>query len=59
MKQTDALTPRPTAHAVIAPELRAELERVARFHDRSLAAEVRQAIRAHLERERRLDEARR
>lgn len=38
-------------HAFVPTPLRQELERVARANDRSLSAEVRRALAAHLERE--------
>jgi hypothetical protein len=40
-----------TGHARIEPELRSQLVAVARANDRSVAAEIRTAIRKHLERE--------
>jgi hypothetical protein len=51
MEQDEVPTGRITAHAVIEPELRSQLEAVARENDRSLAAEVRVAIREHVQRE--------
>jgi predicted transcriptional regulator len=41
----------PTAHARIEPALRQRLEALAERNDRSLAGEIRQAIREHVERE--------
>jgi hypothetical protein len=40
-----------TAHAVIEPDLREQLAELARENDRSVASEIRRALRAHIERE--------
>jgi predicted transcriptional regulator len=50
MEQNTA-TGRVQIHAHIEPEVRAELLEVARANDRSLAAEIRTAIREHVQRE--------
>lgn len=44
-------TSRVQIHAHVEPEVRAELLEIARANDRSIAAEVRTAIREHLKRE--------
>jgi predicted transcriptional regulator len=40
------------AHAEIHTELREQLEQLARSNDRTLAAEIRRALREHVQRER-------
>ena len=55
MEQHEVPTGRVTAHAVIEPELRSQLEALARENDRSVASEIRRALRSHLEREQQTD----
>jgi predicted transcriptional regulator len=43
------------AHAMIDPGTREQLEALARSNDRTLAAEIRRALREHVERERIID----
>jgi len=52
MQRNEATSPSTsTAHARIEPELRSELVAIARENDRSVAAEIRTAIREHVQRE--------
>jgi hypothetical protein len=46
-------TPALTAHAVFEPELRNPTRAIARSNDRTVAAEIRRAIREHVKREQR------
>ena len=48
MSTTETTSARATVSAQVPPELRAELERLAREGDRTLSAEVRRAIARHL-----------
>ena len=48
MYTNETTSARATVSAQVRPELRAELERLAREGDRSLSAEVRRAIAEHL-----------
>jgi Arc-like DNA binding domain len=49
--EQNATTGRVQVHAHVEPEVRAELAAVARVNDRSLAAEIRQAIAEHVSKE--------
>ena len=51
MQHAEASSSIVTAHARIEPKLRSQLAALARANDRSIAAEIRTAIREHVERE--------